>query len=50
MDRQALTLLVHLLTWNKGINVATYFQPSLYAALGYSGSFVLLLTGINNLV
>lgn len=33
-----------------GINVSAYFQPSLYAALGYSGNKILLITGINNLV
>lgn len=31
-----------------GINVSAYFQPSLYAALGYSGNTILLITGINN--
>lgn len=33
-----------------GINVSAYFQPSLYAALGYSGNTILLITGINNML
>lgn len=43
-------MLVQICTQWTGINVSAYFQPFLYAALGYSGNFILLLTGINNLV
>jgi len=38
---------VQICTQFTGINVSTYFQPSLYAALGYSGNTILLITGIN---
>ncbi|CUA70978.1 High-affinity glucose transporter [Kluyveromyces lactis NRRL Y-1140] [Rhizoctonia solani] len=33
-----------------GINVAAYFQPTLYQALGYSGNTILLISGISGLL
>ncbi|KDQ16134.1 hypothetical protein BOTBODRAFT_269012 [Botryobasidium botryosum FD-172 SS1] len=48
MLKRTLTgMAVQICTQFTGINVSTYFQPSLYAALGYSGNTILLITGIN---
>jgi len=41
---------IQICTQFTGINVSAYFQPSLYAALGYSGNQILLITGINGLL
>ncbi|KAJ7157587.1 general substrate transporter [Mycena crocata] len=48
MLRRTLTGMgIQICTQFTGINVSAYFQPSLYAALGFSGSKVLMITGIN---
>ncbi|KAJ7153688.1 general substrate transporter [Mycena filopes] len=48
MLRRTLTgIAVQVCTQFTGINVSAYFQPTLYAALGLSGSKVLMITGIN---
>jgi len=48
MRRRTLTgIAIQLMTQSTGINVGAYFQPTLYAALGYSGDKSLMLTGIN---
>jgi sugar porter (SP) family MFS transporter len=48
MRRRILTgIAVQVCCQFTGINVSAYFQPSLYAALGYSGEKSLMLTGIN---
>ncbi|EJD39501.1 general substrate transporter [Auricularia subglabra TFB-10046 SS5] len=48
MLRRTLTgVAVQVCTQLTGINVSSYFQPTLYANLGYSGSTVLLIQGIN---
>jgi len=48
MLRRTLTgMLVQICCQFTGINVSSYFQPTLYRALGLSGSTVLLITGIN---
>ncbi|KZV86359.1 general substrate transporter [Exidia glandulosa HHB12029] len=48
MLRRTLTgIAVQVCTQLTGINVSSYFQPTLYKNLGYSGHTVLLLTGIN---
>jgi len=48
--RTATGMLIQICTQFTGINVAAYFQPTLYRALGLSGSRVLLITGINGLL
>ncbi|KAF7312738.1 General substrate transporter [Mycena indigotica] len=48
MLRRTLTgMAVQICTQFTGINVASYFQPTLYADLGLSGPRVLMITGIN---
>ncbi|KAJ7817746.1 general substrate transporter [Mycena olivaceomarginata] len=48
MLRRTLTgMAVQICTQFTGINVSSYFQPTLYAALGLSGSKILMITGIN---
>ncbi|KAJ7447131.1 general substrate transporter [Mycena galericulata] len=48
MLRRTLTgIAIQVCTQFTGINVSSYFQPTLYAALGLSGSKVLMITGIN---
>ncbi|KAF7337060.1 High-affinity glucose transporter [Mycena venus] len=48
MLRRTLTgIAVQVCTQFTGINVSSYFQPTLYAALGLSGSKILMITGIN---
>ncbi|KAJ7882280.1 general substrate transporter [Mycena leptocephala] len=48
MLRRTLTgMAIQICTQFTGINVSAYFQPTLYAALGLSGSKVLMITGIN---
>ncbi|KAJ7767239.1 general substrate transporter [Mycena metata] len=48
MLRRTLTGIgIQVCTQFTGINVSSYFQPTLYAALGLSGSKVLMITGIN---
>ncbi|KAF7331345.1 General substrate transporter [Mycena kentingensis (nom. inval.)] len=48
MLRRTLTgMAVQICTQFTGINVASYFQPTLFANLGLSGPRILLLTGIN---
>ncbi|KAJ7067446.1 general substrate transporter [Mycena amicta] len=48
MLRRTLTGMgVQICTQFTGINVASYFQPTLYADLGLSGPRVLMITGIN---
>jgi len=48
MIRRTLTgMAVQICTQFTGINVASYYQPTLYAALGLSGPKVLMITGIN---
>ncbi|KAJ6620013.1 general substrate transporter [Mycena sp. CBHHK59/15] len=48
MLRRTLTgIAIQVCTQFTGINVSAYFQPTLYAALGLSGSKVLMITGIN---
>jgi sugar porter (SP) family MFS transporter len=48
MLRRTLTGMgIQICTQFTGINVSSYFQPTLYAALGLSGSKILMITGIN---
>ncbi|KAJ7253499.1 general substrate transporter [Mycena rebaudengoi] len=48
MLRRTLTgMAIQICTQFTGINVSAYFQPTLYAALGLSGSKILMITGIN---
>ncbi|KAJ6561696.1 general substrate transporter [Mycena capillaripes] len=48
MLRRTLTgMAIQICTQFTGINVSSYFQPTLYAALGLSGHKILLITGIN---
>jgi len=48
MLRRTLTGMgIQICTQFTGINVSSYFQPTLYAALGLSGHKVLMITGIN---
>ncbi|KAJ7472655.1 general substrate transporter [Mycena latifolia] len=48
MLRRTLTGIgIQVCTQFTGINVSAYFQPSLYAGLGFSGSKILMITGIN---
>jgi len=48
MLRRTLTgIAIQVCTQFTGVNVSTYFQPTLYRALGLSGSKVLMITGIN---
>ncbi|KAJ6514761.1 general substrate transporter [Mycena vulgaris] len=48
MLRRTLTgIAIQVCTQFTGINVSAYFQPTLYAALGLSGSKILMITGIN---
>ncbi|KAJ7865183.1 general substrate transporter [Mycena olivaceomarginata] len=48
MLRRTLTgMAVQVCTQFTGINVSSYFQPTLYAALGLSGSKILMITRIN---
>ncbi|KAJ7195653.1 general substrate transporter [Mycena pura] len=48
MMRRTLTgMAIQICTQFTGINVASYYQPTLYAALGLSGPKVLMITGIN---
>jgi len=48
MLRRTLTgMAIQICTQFTGINVSSYFQPTLYAALGLSGSKILMITGIN---
>ncbi|KAK7006233.1 putative MFS sugar transporter [Favolaschia claudopus] len=48
MLRRTLTgMAIQICTQFTGINVSSYFQPTLYAALGLSGSRILMITGIN---
>ncbi|KAJ7646478.1 general substrate transporter [Roridomyces roridus] len=48
MLRRTLTGMgIQICTQFTGINVSSYFQPTLYAALGLSGHKILMITGIN---